>query len=1030
MRNKSGVLLLTFIIGILCLYYLSFTFVARGVQKDAEAFATEANGNINFSKRQRYLDSVWTLPVYNLGFAKYTYEEVKQNELSLGLDLQGGMHVVLEVSPVEIIRLMAGAKAKAPEFQKAMANAQIKQRSSQDNFSKLFVEALKELKPEAKAVAYFANTSNKSLTLQSSDDEVIRLIDRNIEDATDLSYQRLRNRIDKFGVANPSIQKLPTTGRIQVELPGADNPERAEKILTSAAKLEFWQEYDLQEAFGFMMQLSQYLDRTEGQAASTDKTENPFLKKDTAATTQNAENPFLSQDTDSTKSNTDSLQVKTDSAKVVGDSAKTDSPKADSAKTLLDSLNQQVRQGAVFNTLFKNFGGGYYVSIKDTARVNSLFAKEEVRSLFPSNAVFMWEVKAENDEKSPAFGNVALHILRGFGRDNRPLLEGEVVTDAFQDYDQNGLAAVSMRMNNEGARKWQKITRDNVGKNVAIVMDGVVYSAPRINQEIAGGSSIITGNFSVDDAKDLANILKSGKLPASMIIVEKAIVGPSLGKEAISQGLWSMVLGVGLVILFMGFYYNSGGWVANLSLVINVFFILGVQAPLGAVLTLPGIAGLVLTIGMAVDANVLIFERIREELRNGLNLKQAIDMGFNKALSSIIDANVTTFLTGFILYTFGTGGVKGFAIVLMIGIVCSLFSALLISRLIIEALAKDLNKPRVQFVSFLTKKVRRFFEENDFDFVGARKKAYTFSALIIVAGIVSIVVQGGMNLGVDFSGGRAYVVEFNSAIPVNELRGKLTPNFEGKGTEVKTFGASNKVKVTTSYLIDDSSEEADKKVEAALLKGLDQYQSLSPQIVSATKVGATVADDIRQTSQVSVIISLIAIFLYILARFRKWQYSVGAIVALAHDVLIVVSFYSFANLLGLRLEVDQVFIAAMLTIIGYSINDTVIVFDRIREYVQRNTKASLLQTVNVALNQTLSRTVITAVTTFFVVIILLFFGGEVLRGFSFALFIGVIFGTYSSLFIASPIVLDFASKALEKEKQEALLTKEKKEAKS
>jgi SecD/SecF fusion protein len=1019
MRNKSGVLLLTVIIGVLCLYYLSFTFVARGVQKDAEAFATEANGNINFSKKQRYLDSVWTLPVYNLGFAKYTYEEVKQNELSLGLDLQGGMHVVLEVSPVEIIRLMAGAKAKTPEFQKAMANAQIKQRSSQDNFSKLFVQALKELKPDAKVAAYFANTSNKSLTLQSSDDEVIRLIDRNIEDATDLSYQRLRNRIDKFGVANPSIQKLPTTGRIQVELPGADNPERAEKILTSAAKLEFWQEYDIQEAFGFMMQFSQYLDRTEGKAASTGNTENPFLKKDTA--TQNTENPFLKQEADSTQNSTHSLQVEKDSAKV-------NDAKADSAKTMLDSLNQQVRQGAVFNALFKNFGSGYYVSIKDTARVNRLLAKEEVRNLFPSNMVFMWEVKAENDDKSPAFGNVALHILRGFGRENRPLLEGEVVTDAFQDYDQNGRPAVSMRMNNEGARKWQKITRDNVGKNVAIVMDGVVYSAPRINQEIAGGSSIITGNFSVDDAKDLANILKSGKLPASMIIVEKAIVGPSLGQEAISQGLWSMVLGVGLVILFMGFYYNSSGWVANLSLVINVFFILGVQAPLGAVLTLPGIAGLVLTIGMAVDANVLIFERIREELRNGLNLKQAINLGFNKALSSIIDANVTTFLTGFILYTFGTGGVKGFAIVLMIGIACSLFSALLISRLIIEALAKDLNKPKVQFTSFLTKKVRRFFEENDFNFVGSRKKAYTFSALVIAAGIASIVIQGGLNLGVDFSGGRAYVVEFNSAVPVNELRSKLTPNFEGKGTEVKTFGASNKVKVTTSYLIDDSSEEADKTVEAALLKGLEQYQSLSPQIVSTTKVGATVADDIRQTSQVSVIISLIAIFLYILARFRRWQYSVGAIVALAHDVLVVISFYSIANLLGLRLEVDQVFIAAMLTIIGYSINDTVIVFDRIREYVQRNTKASLSQTVNVALNQTLSRTVITALTTFFVVIILLFFGGEVLRGFSFALFIGVIFGTYSSLFIASPIVLDFARKALEEEKQAAIAAKEKKEA--
>ena len=1050
MKGKSGIITLTAIISVLCLYYLSFTFVARNVQSEAATFATDSKGNVDFAKKQKYLDSMWTEPVYNLGFATYTYEDVKKNELALGLDLQGGMHVVLEVSPGEIVKAMAGSKSKNPQFQKAVELAKEKQKNSQASFAELFAEAFEELNPQVKLAQFFANINYKELNSNSSNDEVVATIEQEMAGAVDRSFQVLRARIDKFGVANPNIQKLPTSGRIQVELPGVDNPERARKLLSGAAKLEFFQVYELDELTNSLIQLKTFVDSTEAKASTKKENTDLFKQNDGVKDTEEAQ-PFQTEDdtaqseeaqpfqtendtaqpeeaqpfqteTDTTPEvtqpfqNTDTTQANTtDSATTLNqDTAEkatipVDSVQSDSANNLL--------QGSAFQEIFLVAGRSFNIRIKDTARVNRILAKEEVQAMFPQNVAIMWAVKPFQDKKSetnPLNGTLELYFIKKSGREGKPLLEGSVISSARASRDEKGQPAVSMTMNIAGAKKWAKITEENKDKRIAIVLDDVVYSAPNVMGKISGGQSSITGDFTVEESQDLANILKSGKLPAPLRIVEEAIVGPSLGEESISQGLWSIVVGIGLVIVFMGFYYSSSGLVANLALILNVFFIFGVLVPLGAVLTLPGIAGIVLTIGMAVDANVLIFERIREELRNGLQLKQAISLGYGKALSSIIDANVTTFLTGLILFVFGSGAVKGFATVLMVGIACSLFSAVVISRIVVESLAKDVNKPKVSFKSALTKAVRGFFEENNFQFIKHRKKAYVFSALMIALGITSIVLQGGMNLGVDFSGGRSYVVEFNSPMAANEVRNTLESSFENKGTEVKTFGANNKLKITTSYLINEESQEADEQVRKALSTGLEKYSKEEPEVLSSTKVGATVADDIRNSSLLAGIFSVIVIFIYILVRFRQWQYGLGAIAALVHDILMVLSLYSIANLLGLSLEVDQVFVAAVLTIIGYSINDTVVVFDRIREFSGRFSKQDLSITLNNALNQTLSRTIITAVTTFIVVVVLLLAGGEVLRGFSFALFIGVIFGTYSSLFVASPIVLDLAKKQLEK----------------
>jgi SecD/SecF fusion protein len=979
MRNKSAVIFFTIIISLLCLFYISFTFVARKIDADANAFATTKDGKLDRNKKQTYLDSLAKVPVY-LGF---NYQEVKEQEINLGLDLQGGMHITLEVSPVEIIRALSG-NSKDPAFQAALQKATQKQRSSQLPFADLFYESFKETAPNVKLSSIFSNAANRDrISRETSDAQVLKIIQEEVDGAIDRSFEILRNRIDKFGVTAPNIQKLAGTNRIQIELPGVDDPNRVRNLLSGVARLEFCEVYEPQQTFTTLQAINDY-----------------WLKKE-GANKPSANKP----------AGLDALKVQGDSTRANAGADTTQSSleqqlaaKGDSAKK--DSLPTQM--SPLFSLLKADRYGNLAYEVSDTARINRILQDSQVKSLIPNGMHFLWSGKAEEspDGKYRALGLYAVKK----DRDDRAALAGDVITDARLSLEQGG-AGVSMQMNSTGAKKWKRLTASNIKKPIAIVLDNYVQSAPIVQNEIPNGSSSITGNFTIDEAKDLANKLKAGKMPAPTRIVEEAVVGPSLGQEAINQGLISMLSGLALVALFMVMYYSTGGLVANLALLFNVFFIIGILAPLKAALTLPGIAGIVLTIGMSVDANVLIFERIREELRNGKSMLTAIKLGYERAYSSIIDSNLTTFLTGLILFVFGSGGVQGFATVLMIGIASSLFTAVFISRLIIEWMCR---KGENKTLSFSTPFTKNLFMDINFDFVGNRKKAYILSGAIIALGLI-LTFTSGLTLGVDFQGGRSYVVRFDKAVTSTEVRDAVQSQFKNESVEVKTYESDNQLKITTSYLNDDESAEADQKVKAGLMAGLAKFESLHPTIESSNKVGATIADDIKNSSAKAMIYSLVMIFLYILLRFRRWQYGLGAVIALFHDVLMVISAFAFAKLLGISFEIDQVFIAAILTVIGYSINDTVVVFDRIREFAASGSREDLSRTLNSSINDTLSRTLITSLTVFIVVLILFLFGGEVLRGFSFALLIGVVLGTYSSIFIASPIVLDFsASKLLAK----------------
>lgn len=1024
MKNKSLIITLTAIIALLCAYYLHFTFVARSFQSTATQYATDAKGVVNLQKKQAYLDSIWNEPVYTPFGVEFTYKDLKEKELALGLDLQGGMHVTLEVSPVEIIKALANNSTE-PNFRKALEEAQKMQVNSQESFVDLFYDAFSETSSKGKLGRIFTNTANQGrINSNTPDNEVIEIIREEVQDAIDRSFNIIRTRIDKFGVANPNIQKLPGSGRISVELPGVDNPERVRKLLSGVAQLEFWEVWEPNELNTSFIQLSQYLakqaqlnkgtdkgkdntDKGSDLVAETDKQEETTLSADTNATTGNdlvaetetetdtTENDLVAETDTNKKQPEEELVAETDTVK------KDKATKKDTAKT--DSTeNAAEAQSNAFGRLFKQAYRGFAVNIKDTAEVNALFAKTEVRSMFPLNVIFLWEVKPDEN------GNLNLYMVKK-GRGGKAPLTGKVVTDARQDFE-GGQPNVSMQMNAEGAKIWKRLTSKNIGRRIAIVLDGYVYSAPNVNGEIPNGSSSISGSFTVEEAKDLANVLKAGKLPAPTRIVEEATVGPSLGQESIAQGLTSILIGLAFVVVFMVLYYKSGGAIADVALLVNIFFIVGILVQFGAVLTLPGIAGIVLTIGMSVDANVLIYERIREELRNSKKLAIAIEDGYSKALSSIIDANATTFLTAVILYSFGSGGVKGFAVTLMIGIACSLFSAIFITRLLVETFLNRKENKGVSFDSIIFSKA---FEKFNLDFIDLRKKAYMFSAGIILLGLISIIAQGGLTLGVDFKGGRSYVIEFESPVTVNEARKELNQNIESS-VEVKTYGGNNKLKITTSHLINDESNRADSTVQGLVMRSMDKFKSKNPEIISSSKVGSTIADDIANTSYITVAFSLLVIFLYILVRFGKAQYGAGALVALIHDVFVVLAFMGFAQLLGMSYEVDQVFIAAMLTVVGYSINDTVVVFDRIREFAGDTSRQDFGEKLNAAINQTISRTIMTSSTTLLVVLILFLFGGEVLRGFSYSLLIGVLIGTYSSVFIASPIVLDISLLNLKK----------------
>jgi SecD/SecF fusion protein len=990
MQSKGAIKFFAIVMAIVCVYQLSFTLVTRNVESKArEATAGDAKAY------QSYMDSISGEPVYNLLVKNYTFRECKERELNLGLDLKGGMNVTLEVSVVDLIRSMAN-NSEDPTFNKAIADAELQQKDSQKDFVTLFGEAFTKADPNAKLAAVFSTMDLQDrITFNSSNEDVIKVIREESDAAISRSFNILRSRIDKFGVTQPNIQQL-GSGRILVELPGVKEPERVRKLLQGTAKLEFWETWENKDVFDYLNSVNEAL-KSESKKDSLMAT----LQNDTTATA-----------TDVTPDTTATAEVTPDTTQ----SALIDQIKGDSATAASDTSAQSFEAFAKENPLFavlspaifQNQQGqseyqkgpviGYSL-IKDTSKVNAILHRDDIKAILPKNMEFRWGVKPPTKESSA----LELIAIKTNGRDKLPPLDGGAIADARQDFGQfNGQPEITMRMNPEGAQTWKRLTSENIGKSIAIVLDESVYSFPTVQGEIAGGNSNITGNFEINEAKDLANILKAGKLPAPARIVEEAIVGPSLGEEAITSGLLSFVIALVLILVFMVFYYSNAGWVADLALFVNVFFIFGVLASLGAVLTLPGIAGIVLTLGMAVDANILIYERIREELRAGKGLRLAISDGFKMAYSSIIDSNVTTLLSGVILYIFGSGPIQGFATTLIIGILTSLFCSIFITRLIFEwQLAKN------KTIRFSTKMTENAFKNINFDWVSKRKMYYTISGVVILIGIGSMVFRG-FSTGVDFKGGRSYVVRFDEEVTTVDVRAKLATPFNA-APEVKTFGSNNQVKITTTYLIEDNSQEADSKVEQALVSGL----GIKPaQIMSSQKVGPTVADDIKVSATYALIFSMIVIFLYIVLRFRRWAFGLGAIIALTHDVLVLLSIFSlFWGILPFSLEIDQAFIAAVLTVIGYSINDTVVVFDRVREFLGIHHKSEIKTVINNALNATLSRTINTSLTIFFVLFAIFVFGGEVIRGFSFALLIGIVVGTYSSLCIATPIVVDILKKS-------------------
>ncbi|WP_118195713.1 protein translocase subunit SecDF [Albibacterium indicum] len=992
MQGKGIIKFFIVVVALACLYSISFTFVTRSVEKDAAAYA---QGDLE--KERAYLDSMANEPVYNLGFAQYTYQDAKERELALGLDLRGGMNVTMEISLQELILNLAG-NPEDENFNQALKNANERSKQSQTEYVTLFGEEFKKLSPNTSLASFFATKENVgSINAQSSDSEVLGFLRTQSESAIDRSYNILRTRIDKFGVASPNIQKQQGTNRILIELPGVTDEERVRSLLQGSAKLEFWETYDNLEIYPLLENVNQTL-------AARAKTKTPTP---TAAAT----------DTTTVEEGTGANQGEL--AAITG--GQRDSVAQDSADQQLAAQNNplfNIMQPSIYigqnqQPMLRPGAVVGYVELKDTAKVNDFLRDSVIQSIIPANVKLAWSVKPISKEDR----RLELYALKPSTSDGQAALAGSVIADARADFDMNGNPQVTMTMNTEGAREWRRITAaasadPNNKKSIAIVLDNVVYSAPTVQDEIAGGNSSISGNFQIEDTQDLANVLKAGRLPAPAKIVEEAIIGPTLGQAAIDAGINSSVIGLVVVLVFMVVYYNRAGWVANVAVLVNVFFIMGILASIGAVLTLPGIAGIVLTMGTAVDANVLIYERIREELRLGKSIRQSIADGYKHAMPSILDSQITTFLVGIILFIFGSGPIAGFATTLMIGIITSLFTSIFISRIIFEwMLEKDWK------ITVSNKWSANTLVGANFQFIKNRKRYYIISIVVIAISLVSIFTKG-FNLGVDFKGGRTYVVEFAQPVNLEEVRSNLNTAF-GEDTEVKTFGSDEHLRITTGYLVGETSDQADAEVLAKLNEGLDQLGGVEYDIVSSQKVGPTIANDIKTSAIYASIFAIIGIGLYILIRFRKWQYSLSSAISIAHDAIILLGIFSvFDGLLPFALDMNQHFIAAMLTVIGYSINDTVVVFDRLREYlgIPSNRQKPPAEIINNAINSTLSRTIITSLTVIFVMAVLFVFGGEVIRAFSFAILIGIMLGTYSSIFIAAPMVLDLTKEEDENKK--------------
>ncbi len=1004
MQNKGLIKLFAILFGLVSLYQLSFTFFAGKVEDDAKAYANinsvDNDAREKATLERKYLDSIANKEVVDYLFEQHTYNNIKDKEMNLGLDLKGGINAILQVSVKDILVALSN-ESKSIVFNKALENADIAQRESNDTYLNLFFAAFEA---ESNGTILLSDPgifgtkalSEKGINFEKTNEEVKPILQEEINSSINTAFEVLRSRIDKFGVTQPNIQRIGNSGRIQIELPGAKDIDRVKKLLTSTAKLQFWEVYTNAEVQSFFFAANQKV--TELLKDDTDVTQ----EKDTTAT----------DDIDN----------------LLGETADSTAVKQKSLFTYLNvngARNQQQISSLVA-----------YARVRDTAKVNELLANKEVRQLLPNNlkyVKFLWDYKSYAPTKlenaSDDFDDSAIINLYAIksNRTDTPTIEGDVIADAAQVYSQLNKPEVSMTMNSSGTKQWAKMTTDNQGKFIAVVLDDYVYTAPSVNDPILGGrTSISGGSMTVAEAEDIATVLKAGKLPAAARIIQSEVVGPSLGQESIDQSLNSFGLAILLVLIWMIIYYGKAGAFADVALAVNILFIFGILASFNAVLTLPGIAGIILTIGMSVDANVIIFERIKEGLSKKKGLKQSVAEGFSikGALSAIIDANITTLLTGIILYVFGTGPIKGFALTLMIGIATSLFTAIFITRILIDgALAKNAN------LTFNTSLSKNWFQNINIEFLKKRSIAYVISGVIIVAGIASIF-SVGLKQGVDFKGGRSYVVRFEQPVNATDVATTLKETF-GTAPEVKTYGSDEQLKITTVYKIEEEGLGVDEEVQNALFTGLKPYltegttyESFKPgfekdggnAIMSYIKVEPTIADDIKTSALWAVIGSLLVVFLYILLRFRKISFSLGAVVAVFHDVLIVLGIFSILyKFMPFDMEIGQSFIAAILTVVGYSLNDTVVIFDRIREFAGIHTKWKYSEVVDKALSSTLGRTINTSLTTLLVMLAIFIFGGDSIRGFMFALIVGVVVGTYSSLFVATPIMYD-TSKKEEKKK--------------
>lgn len=996
MQNKGFVKVFAVLLTLVCMFYLSFSFVTRHYNSKATEYA---GGDP--VKESSYLDSLSTQKVW-LG---YTLKECREMEISLGLDLKGGMNVVLELNVADVIRSLSNNN-QDENFNKALDLAYENQAASQKDFIDLFAEEYKKLDNGARLSAIFSTFELKDkITPQSSDAQVIAVLKDELQSAIDNSFNVLRTRIDRFGVVSPNIQRLETAGRILVELPGVKEPERVRKLLQGSANLEFWETYDLPEIY-------QQLVAADNMLATILKSDDTAAEDSETTTVEATSEVVADNAAAETTNDADSLLAK------IGE----DKPEAQAAQSMeefaklhplfavlqINQYNGQLASGPVVGIADK----------KDMAKIDEYLNMKQVKDLLPRNLSLKWGVKAI-DEKEQFF---YLYAIKKTNRDGTPALGGDVVTDANADFVQQAGRSeqvVDMVMNAEGAKAWARLTKENIGKAVAIVLDDMVYSAPNVQVEITGGRSQITGHFTPEEAKDLANVLKSGKMAASVHIVQEDVVGPSLGQEAINSGVISFVLALVLLMFYMcAFYGVLPGLIADGALVLNIFFTMGILASFQAVLTLPGIAGMVLTLGMAVDANVLIYERTKEELRAGKSLSKAIADGYSNAFSAIFDSNLTSIITGVVLFYFGTGPIRGFATTMIIGLFASFLTAVFLTRIVYEAL---LAKDKLKNVTFTTSITKDLLTNPKINFLGARKVGYLIPVVIIVLGAISMSTIG-LNNGIDFTGGRNYVIRFAQDVKTDEVRNLLDAQLDGSVSVIQ-IGTPDQVRVSTNYKIEDNDPAIDQEIENKLFEGV---KSLLPEgttlaqftdqyIQSSQKVGPSMADDIKNAAFLAVVFAMFCMAAYILLRFRDISFSVGAFASVAVTTLCIISFYTLLwKVLPFSMEVDQTFIAAILTIIGYSINDTVVVFDRIRETIGLYPKRDRYQVINDALNSTLSRTFNTSLTTLVVVLCIFILGGATIRSFTFAILLGIIIGTYSTLFVATPIAYELQKKKINK----------------